>query len=57
MRCLEAKARRVGWTRIVSDTADWNVASANNIIAAGYRLFVPANPWSFKTAHYWTKDL
>lgn len=34
MRAMEARARRSGWSRIVSDTTD-NLASANNFIKAG----------------------
>lgn len=56
MRAMEQKAKKVGWTRIVSDTRK-NPHSANNIIAAGYRMFEPEKPWSFSDACYWTKDL
>lgn len=56
MRCLEAKARRVGWKRIITDTRH-AVHSANNIIAAGYKLFEPTKPWHTLDTLYWTKDL
>ncbi len=56
MRCLEAKAHRMGAQRIVSDTTD-NVPSANNFIAAGYWMFDPEHPWSFSNSIYWTKQL
>lgn len=56
MRAFEGKARRVGWKRIVTDTHN-RPYSANNIIAAGYRLYSPIYPWSFPNALYWTKDL
>lgn len=56
MRVMEQKAKRVGWSRIVTDTRK-NPHSANNIIAAGYRMFEPEDPWSFSDACYWTKDL
>jgi GNAT superfamily N-acetyltransferase len=56
MRAMEAKAKRQGWYRIVTDTTD-NVASANNIISGGYKLFVPDNPWSFENSLYWTKTI
>ncbi|MBV9557423.1 MAG: GNAT family N-acetyltransferase, partial [Pseudolabrys sp.] len=45
MRALELRARRNGWSSIVSDTTD-NVVSANNFIRAGYRLFRPRAPWA-----------
>lgn len=56
MRAMEQKARKVGWVRVVSDTRN-NPHSANNIIAAGYRMFNPEPPWGFTDASYWIKDL
>lgn len=56
IRTREARARRNGWSRIVTDTTD-NVQSANNLIRAGYRMFAPAYPWAFPTTLYWTKNL
>lgn len=56
MRAMEAKARRLGWQHIVTDTTD-NVPSSNNIIAAGYRLFEPKHRWSFGHSLYWHKQL
>lgn len=55
-RALEARARRVGWATIVSDTTD-NVISANNFIRQGYRLFNPASPWAWLHTLYWRKEL
>ncbi|MGH6715887.1 MAG: phage terminase large subunit [Bradyrhizobium sp.] len=54
MRTIEARARRNGWERIVSDTTD-NVASANNFIRAGYRLYRPQSPWGWPDTLYWQK--
>lgn len=56
MRAMHAKAKKLGWKRIVSDTRD-NPHSANNIISAGYRTFSPINPWAHRDAIYWIKDL
>lgn len=56
MRALEAKARKLGLTQIVTDTHD-RPYSANNIIAAGYRLYTPPDPWGFPNTLYWIKDL
>ncbi len=56
MRAIEAEARRIGWDRIVSDTTD-NLASANNFIAAGYRLYVPEIPWGWLHTLYWQKRI
>lgn len=55
-RALEARARRVGWKVIVSDTTD-NVISANNFIRRGYRLFKPVLPWAWHHTLYWRKEL
>jgi GNAT superfamily N-acetyltransferase len=54
MRAVEAQARRNGWNSVVSDTTD-NRASANNFIAAGYRLYQPESPWGWSTTLYWRK--
>ena len=56
MRAMHAKAKRIGWRHVVSDTRD-NPHSANNIIAAGYRTFSPERPWAHHDAIYWIKDL
>jgi hypothetical protein len=44
MRAAEGRARGHGWALVISDTTD-NVASANNFITAGYRLYRPRYPW------------
>ena len=54
MRALEARARRNGWSAVVSDTTD-NVFSANNFIRAGYRLYRPQMPWAWPNSLYWRK--
>jgi hypothetical protein len=41
---------------IVTDTTD-NPSSANNLIACGYRIYAPENPWGFTHTIYWSKDL
>ena len=56
MRAIEVRAKRNGWTQIVSDTTD-NPASANNFIAAGYWILTPEFPWAFPQSIYWIKDL
>jgi GNAT superfamily N-acetyltransferase len=56
MRAVEGHARRAGWRSIVSDTTD-NLASANNFISAGYRLFDPRTRWSWANSLYWRKLL
>jgi Acetyltransferase (GNAT) family len=54
MRALELRARNNGWRFIVSDTTD-NLASANNFIRAGYRLYEPRYPWGWPHTLYWRK--
>jgi GNAT superfamily N-acetyltransferase len=56
MRTIEMRARRNGWSQIVSDTTN-NIHSANNFIAAGYRMTLPQYPWAFPTSIYWLKTL
>ena len=47
-----AQAKRLGWNWCITDTTD-NPASSNSLIACGFKLYTPANPWSFKNALYW----
>jgi GNAT superfamily N-acetyltransferase len=54
MRAIEARARRSGWSYLVSDTTR-NIPSANNFIRAGYRLYQPRHPWAFADTLYWRK--
>lgn len=56
MRAVEARARRNGWTCVVSDTTG-NIVSANNFICAGYRMYWPSSPWAFPDTLYWRKSL
>ena len=56
MRAMERRARRNGWSCIVSDPTD-NLASANNFIRAGYRLYRPQYPWAWPNTLYWRKPI
>jgi phage terminase large subunit len=38
-----------------SDTTD-NLASANNFIRAGYRLYQPQTPWAWPNSLYWRRS-
>jgi len=49
-RLKVAKALGMNW--VVTDT-NYNTPSANNLIATGFKLFEPSEPWGFKTALYW----
>jgi GNAT superfamily N-acetyltransferase len=54
VRCRYAK--RIGMTWVRTDT-HFNLASSNNLIACGFKLFRPNHPWSFKGSLYWRKEL
>jgi GNAT superfamily N-acetyltransferase len=56
VRVREAHARRLRYRAIVTDTTD-NPSSANNLIACGYRIYEPQEPWGFNNTIYWKKDL
>lgn len=56
MRVRENKAKRLGWTHIISDCTD-NLHSANNFIRCGYQLYQPSRPWAFANTLYWRKEL
>jgi len=45
-------AKRLGINWVITDTHQ-NPASANSLIAMGFKMFEPSKPWSFKTALYW----
>ncbi|MFZ9885412.1 MAG: GNAT family N-acetyltransferase, partial [Ilumatobacteraceae bacterium] len=49
-------AKDLGMTQAVTDTTD-NVASANALIATGFRLFDPDDPWGLPNTLYWRKSL
>ena len=56
MRAMEARAKRNGWSSVVSDTTG-NVVSANNFIRAGFLFFGFAFLWVFSDTLYWRKNL
>lgn len=56
VRVREAKARKLGWVRMITDTTE-NPASSNNLIRCGYRLFAPQVPWAYPETIYWSKRL
>lgn len=55
IRAREAKAKRLGWAVMRTDTTD-NIPSANTLIRAGYRLFEPNVRWAFENSLYWRKE-
>jgi GNAT superfamily N-acetyltransferase len=56
VRVREARARKNGWTSMVTDTTG-ATTSSNNLIRCGYRIFVPKRPWFAPETIYWSKQL
>jgi RimJ/RimL family protein N-acetyltransferase len=50
------KARALGYQRVITDTTD-NPASANSLIACGFRLYEPQSHWGFRRTLYWIRTL
>jgi N-acetylglutamate synthase-like GNAT family acetyltransferase len=50
------QAKTFGWKWLITDTTN-NPASANSLIACGFKLFEPTKPWGFKNSLYWRKKL
>ena len=57
IRVRERKARDMGWKWVITDTAAYNVASSNNLVACGFKLFRPSRPWGHDDGLYWRKEL
>lgn len=49
-------ARHYNFRHAITDTRR-NPASANSLIACGFRMYQPAAPWSFQDACYWKKEI
>jgi GNAT superfamily N-acetyltransferase len=54
IRVREAHAKAQGWHSVVADTFD-NPHSGNSLIACGFRLYEPPEPWAREGANYWKK--
>jgi GNAT superfamily N-acetyltransferase len=50
------KAKELGWNWLVTDTR-FNPASANSLIACGFKMFEPTKPWGCKDTLYWRRKL
>jgi RimJ/RimL family protein N-acetyltransferase len=59
IRARVRMARRHGFDEVVTYVMAYNMASANNLIACGFKLYRPANPeqWGGKSALYFRKPL
>lgn len=56
MRVRERKAKRFGWSHLISECTE-TAYSANNFIKAGFKIYQPRHPWAFKNSIYWIKRL
>jgi len=56
IRVRVRQARALGWNWLVTDTHD-NPASANSLIARGFKLFDPTKPWGATGTLYWRLKL
>ena len=56
IRERECKAKRLGWSWLVTDTSN-NIASSNSLIKAGYKLYRPTFPWGFAHRLYWREQI
>ena len=52
IKVRQLQAKKLGWNWCITDTTD-NPASSNSLISCGFKMYTPANPWSFKNACYW----
>lgn len=52
IRVRLARARALGWRHAVTYTVD-NPPSANSLIACGFRMYHPQNPWCEDRVEYW----
>lgn len=52
----EVQARRLAMNWLISDTTQ-NPASANSLIARGFRMYEPFVPWGGRYTVYWRKRL
>lgn len=56
LRARQRKAKELGMVRLITTTLD-NPISANNLIKAGFRTYLPEVRWGSENTIYWRKDL
>ena len=56
IRVRERKARSLGWKWLISDTYN-NPASTNNLIACGFKMYLPTKFYAGEGTIYWRKKL
>lgn len=52
IRARQTQAKKLGWNWLITDTTN-NPASANSLINAGFKIYTPANKWSYRYSIYW----
>jgi GNAT superfamily N-acetyltransferase len=52
IRARQTQAKKLGWNWLITDTTN-NPASANSLINAGFKIYTPANKWSYRQSIYW----
>lgn len=57
IRVRERKARAMGLTWVITYVSPFNLKSANNLLACGYKLYSPENPYGVDGALYLRKKL
>ena len=50
------QARALGWKWLITDTYE-NPASANSLIATGFKMYEPSQPWGATGTLYWRLKL
>jgi hypothetical protein len=50
-------AKQARWRSFWKFDMSGNIASANNFIRAGYRMYQPQYPWAFPNTLYWRKTI
>jgi GNAT superfamily N-acetyltransferase len=56
IRARIRQARALGWEWLITDTYQ-NPASANSLIATGFKMYEPSQPWGAKETLYWRLKL
>ena len=56
IRARIRQARALGWEWVITDTYQ-NPASANSLIATGFKMYEPSQPWGAKETLYWRLKL
>jgi GNAT superfamily N-acetyltransferase len=52
IRARIRQAKALGWDWLITDTHE-NPASSNSLIATGFKLYEPLQPWGAKSTLYW----